>query len=78
MRFDAKRRAEGAARRAAILVERQQDSERRVAEEENMLAETARLRNLRALRRLSECIGHDDLICVRPFLRHCPSRGCAV
>jgi hypothetical protein len=50
MRFDAKRRAEGAARRAAILVERQQDSERRVAEEENMLAETARLRNLRALR----------------------------
>jgi hypothetical protein len=51
MTYDAKRRSEVAARRAALLFERQQESDRRIAEEgkrhNDMLAKTTRLREQR-------------------------------
>ena len=54
MTYDAKRRSEVAARRAARLFERQQESDQRVAEEgkrhSDMLAKTTRLREQRLAR----------------------------
>jgi phage shock protein A len=54
MTDDAKRRLDTATKRAAALIERQKDSERRVADEEkrhrDMRAKTARLRKERLAR----------------------------
>jgi hypothetical protein len=58
MTYDAKRRSEVAARRAALLFERQQESDRRIAEETKrhsaMLTKTARLREQRLARDAAE------------------------
>ena len=58
MSDDPKRRADVAVKRAAQLFERQQDSDRRIVEEENrhsdMLAKTARLREQRLARDAAE------------------------
>ena len=58
MTYDAKRRLDVAARRAALLFERQQESDRRIAEEgkrhSDMLAKTTRLREQRLARDAAE------------------------
>jgi phage shock protein A len=58
MTDDAKRRLDTATKRAAALIERQKDSDRRVADEEkrhrDMRAKTARLRKQRLAREAVE------------------------
>ena len=58
MMYDAKQRADAAAKRAARLFERQQESERRVVDEEkrhtDMRAKTTRLRKQRLARDAAE------------------------
>ena len=58
MTYDAKRRSDVAARRAALLFEREQQSDQRVADEEqrhsDMLDKTARLREQRLAREAAE------------------------
>ena len=58
MTYDAKRQLDVAARRAALLFERQQESDRRIAEEgkrhSDMLAKTTRLREQRLARDAAE------------------------
>jgi hypothetical protein len=60
MTYDAKRRSEFAARRAALLFERQQESDRSIAEERkrhsDMLAKTTRLRKQRLARDAAEAV----------------------
>jgi hypothetical protein len=58
MTYDAKRQLDRAAKRAALLFERQQESDRRIAEEgkrhSDMLAKTTRLRKQRLARDAAE------------------------